>query len=341
MLDSEYSQNVEQDLAALSLEEKTNHQHLKSVLNDLQKPIDRIERNLQYLQDDLSEAKRIQILRWLSPLPYEQYHNQARRDVMAGTGNWFLNDDQLLAWRVSSSSSIMWLRGIAGSGKSKLMWVAFTLPQDALSLNAARSIFIEQQMNEFHEHRNPNPIYFYCARNPAEPERAKPDAILRSLLRQLSCLSPGEAILEPIRTMYKARERTAFAADALSLEESRDLIVALSQYRGLTTIIIDALDECEPVLRDDLLGALSIILQRSNGLIKILVSSRDERDIVCCLAGCLNLEIKATDNQEDIDRFVDSKVDKLIQEKKILYGNVPGDLRQRIKKVLCHKAQGM
>lgn len=84
-------------------------------------------------------------------------------------------------------------------------------------------------MNEFHEHRNPDPIYFYCARNPAEPERAKPDAILRSLLRQLSCPSPGEAILEPIRIMYEAREKTAFGVGALSLEESRDLIVRLSR----------------------------------------------------------------------------------------------------------------
>ena len=84
-------------------------------------PIDRIDQNLQDLGDGLSETERIKILHWLSPLPYEQYHNQARRDVMAGTGEWFVNEEQVLAWRASSSSSIMWLRGIAGSGKSKLM----------------------------------------------------------------------------------------------------------------------------------------------------------------------------------------------------------------------------
>lgn len=92
----------------------------------------------------------------------------------------------------------------------------------------------------------------------------------------------------------------------------------------MTTIVIDALDECEPLLRDDLLGALFDILQGSNGLIKIIVSSRDERDISCYLAGCLNLEIRATENQADIDHFVNSEVDKLIQAKKILYGKVQG-----------------
>ena len=121
LLDAEYLQGFEKDLAALSMEEKKSHQQLENVLSELRKPIDRIESNMQDLQDGLSDAKRIEIINWLSPLPYEQYHNQTRRDVMAGTGSWFLNDDRLLEWRGASSSSIIWLRGIAGSGKSKLM----------------------------------------------------------------------------------------------------------------------------------------------------------------------------------------------------------------------------
>ena len=196
-------------------------------------------------------------------------------------------------------------------------------------------------MAEFREGRNPSPIYFYCARNSAEPERARPDAILRSLVRQLSCLNSGEVILEPTRKMYEARERSGFAAGPLTLEESTALIISLSQHRRLTTIIVDALDECEPILRDDLLHAFSAILQRSNGLTKILVSSRDEMDIVCHLADCLNLEIKAIKNQADINYFVNSEVDRLIQNKKLLRGRVSKDFSQQIKEVLSEKAQGM
>ena len=114
LADAEYRQN-------LSSDEKDKHQRLEKVLNDLQMPIDRIEKDLQDLRDDLGDAKRIHILQWISPIPYEQHHNQAKKDLMAGTGLWFLNDDRLLGWRGSSASSIMWLRGIAGSGKSKLM----------------------------------------------------------------------------------------------------------------------------------------------------------------------------------------------------------------------------
>lgn len=108
-------------LADAELRQSFEEEYLKNVLSSLQMPIDRIERDLHDLRAHSGDAKRTQILQWISPIPYEQHHNQARRDLMTGTGRWFLNDDRLLGWRGSSASSIMWLRGIAGSGKSKLM----------------------------------------------------------------------------------------------------------------------------------------------------------------------------------------------------------------------------
>ena len=121
LADAQYRQIFEEELATLSSDADHKYQQLKNVLDNLQLPIDRIEKDVQDLRDDLGNTKRIQILQWISPIPYEQHHNQARKDLMASTGLWFLNDDRLLGWRGSSTSSIMWLRGIAGSGKSKLM----------------------------------------------------------------------------------------------------------------------------------------------------------------------------------------------------------------------------
>lgn len=185
------------------------------------------------------------------------------------------------------------------------------------------------------------PCYFYCARNAAEPERADPAAILRSLVRQMSCLSSDGAILDPVQKVYKTRERDGFAAGPLTITEGKALIIEMSQFRPLSTIVIDALDECDPGLRSELFDTLTEVLQTSNGLVKILVSSRNERDITCELAGCLNLQIEAKDNQADIGQFVNHEVDHLIQKKRLLYGNVPDDLRHMIKQVLCEKAGGM
>ena len=196
-------------------------------------------------------------------------------------------------------------------------------------------------MAEFRAGTNPMPCYFYCARNITEPERADPAVILRSLVRQMSCLQNEGVILDPVSIVYEARRKDGFAAGPLTLKESTALIIELSQFRPLTTIVIDALDECNPELRGELFDALTEILQDSNGLVKILVSSRNERDIICKSADCLNLEIEAKNNHADIVHFVNHEVDDLIWKKRLLCGNVPDELRQMIKQVLCEKAGGM
>ena len=201
-------------------------------------------------------------------------------------------------------------------------------------------MFVEQQITEFRNGKNPMPCYFYCTRNGAEQERAKPAEILRSLVRQLSCL-PNGVIMDPAKRIYEDRKKNSFAAGPLTIQESTSLIIELSHFHQLTSIVIDALDECDPALRSELFDALTKILRDSKGLVKILVSSRNERDIICELSGCLNLEIEARKNQVDITHFVNYKVDDLIRKKRLLYGNVPDDLRQMIKQVLCVKARGM
>ena len=132
-----------------------------------------------------------------------------------------------------------------------------------------------------------------------------------------------------------------FAASPLTLEENTALAIELSQYWPLTTIIIDLLDECDPQRRHELLEFLSALLHEFKSLIKVLVSSREDRDIVCYLAGCINLELEAINNREDISQFVDHEVDNLIAKKRLLLGNVPEDLRQKIKATLCSQAHGI
>ena len=204
-----------------------------------------------------------------------------------------------------------------------------------------RSIFVEERLHEAERESKPCPIYFYCTRNTAERERATPDTILGSLIRQLACSITDETILEPVREIYRSREKNGFAAGPLTLDESIALIIELSQDRPLTTIIIDALDECDFSSRGNLLDALSRILQESCNLVKILVSSRDDGDIACHLSNCLNLQIEASQNQEDIESYVNFELEALINRKKLLRGSVPQVLKQTIASYLREKAKGM
>ena len=200
---------------------------------------------------------------------------------------------------------------------------------------------MEMQLHDANRERNPRPIYFYCTRNPAERERANPDAILRSLVRQLACSASDGTILEPVKELYRSREQDGFAAGPLTLNESTALIIELSQDRPLTTIIVDALDECDLSSRGDLLEALSKILQDSRSLVKLLVSSRADADIVCHFSDCPNLQLEASQNQEDIDYYVKSEVEDLIKRKKLLRGNVSENLKRTIQSVLSEQAKGM
>ena len=270
----------------LLLKEGSNHQRLVSLLQDMKRPINRMDKALEDFRDSLDASKRAKILHWLSSTPYIEHHTQARKDILAGTGQWFLTNERVLEWQKSSNSSIMWLHGPPGFRESKLVSVCIAshrLQRTPSLLTAKRAILIEKYLGEFRDRKNPNPVYFYCTRNPAEPERGSPEGVLRSLVKQLSCLQSGGTVLDPVRTVYEARKQDDFAAGALNEKECTDLIIKLCQCRPLTTIIIDALDECESTRRHELFDAMSTILQRSKSLIKVLVASRDDRDITLFL----------------------------------------------------------
>jgi len=66
-------------------------------------------------------SKRKDILLWMSPEPYMQHHEQTKEGVLSGTGQWLLSDPLFEKWKKESASSILWLHGIPGSGKSKLV----------------------------------------------------------------------------------------------------------------------------------------------------------------------------------------------------------------------------
>jgi hypothetical protein len=184
--------------------------------------------------------------------------------------------------------------------------------------DSVRSIVIEDAMQAFYAGQSPPPAFFYCSRNTAEPARSNPEAIIASIVRQLSSLQPGFPLLPPVVASYKKREAEGFASGLLRIDESRALIIQLVEHYPLTTVVIDALDECDPEKRADLLETLEAILQESSRLVKIFVSSRDDQDIVCHLQDYPNLELASDRNMNDIVSFVRAETQDLIRRRKLL-----------------------
>ena len=192
----------------------------------------------------------------------------------------------------------------------------------------------------------PIPVaYCYCSRNPAEPARADPNEILRSILKQLSSTKATSPIRAPLVEAYRKQkdeaEEDGQSPSALTTGECIELILALLE-EAPAYILIDALDETVTGRRrSELLQALNRIIQDSFNLVKIFVSSRDDHGIVSHLETSPNVFIRATDNHKDIERFIECELDRALKTGELLWGSISTDLRCQITESLTHGAQGM
>ncbi|KAK1846472.1 ankyrin repeat-containing protein [Colletotrichum chrysophilum] len=256
---------------------------LQQILKELAEPISRVSSGIEAIQDGLHRTERLQILKAISNIPYRLHHKTARNDRLKGSGQWLLKKRAFRMWRAESSSSVLWLHGIPGSGKTKL----------------ASLVIDELEQSE-------TVAFFYCMRNPAEPQRGQASKVLASLVRQLSIVGSSSIILPPVVAKYdEALSGFAEFHDvAWSLDECQEVFLELMEYHPSVTVIIDALDEINQEDRQGLLDSLSRLLDESPNLLKIFLSSRDNHDISLRLTGSPNIYIEADDNDDDVTAFM-------------------------------------
>ncbi|KAH8684848.1 hypothetical protein BGZ60DRAFT_524047 [Tricladium varicosporioides] len=299
---------------------------LRGALVEIHEPIIRMANQISIIDDKLNEEERLKIFEWLSCTEYTSHHRSKVKNLLPGSGQWLLHKPEFIEWLGSSSSSILWLHGIPGSGKSML--VAHVI--EFLRRHSSRQV-------------NPAPVaYYYCARSANEPERADPEELLRSILEQLASSDLDSPIRLEVVSCYKRKKRDSRGRkpEKLTLEETVELILELVA-NDPAVIVLDGLDECNPKRRLDLLDSLRRILREADNIVKVFVSSRDDHDLVHYLSRTPNLYIKANDNMEDIRNYVKSRVDEAILKERILCGVVLDDLRLLINKTLISKAKGM
>lgn len=163
-------------------------------------------------------------------------------------------------------------------------------------------------------------------------------------MKQLSCSKATLPVRQPVARLFEKRkddaEDTGDEPAKLTGTECEKLILSLLEQNP-ATIIIDALDECDPKRRYELFRALDNIIQKSPSLVKVFVSSREDSDIVCRLERSPNILIDAMDNGHDIERFVHTELDKAVSEKRLLGGIVSERLYTKIVEKLIRGAQGM
>jgi len=265
-----------------------------------------------------SRSRRSKILEWISTTPYTSHHKRISDGRLEGTCEWIFENAEYCAWRTSGVSMLLLLRGIPGAGKT---------------YTASRVI------DYFRSNPTPGGLaYFYC--NRAEENRRDPESILSTLVQQLAQTSEAE-LLKPVVDVYHDREKKGQISARLSITESQDLLVQFTDLYPQTTICIDALDEIDHQIRIVFLKTLRHVMERSKNLVKIFATTRMDPDILLQFEKFPRIELQPDDNIADISEFVEKTVQNVIDDKQLLYGNVPDDLKGQICDTLCKRAKGM
>ncbi|KAK6082585.1 hypothetical protein SCUP515_02340 [Seiridium cupressi] len=297
------------------------------------KDVDGIIRNLNNFRNDMSAAlaidqttlflddEQIKILEWISPIPYGKHHNTITDARTKDTCEWILQHEKFQGWENAESSVVLWLQGsrltsAAGAGKTFLTSSVIDHFQSLLEKRPEEEGF----------------AFFYCNRN--EEIRRKPLEILQCLVRQLSSAAgQAEEMRKSLYDFCIAKKRMG---SGLSLQHCREQLLESVNLYAKTTLVLDALDECDPDTRAELTKTVEILLSQSRRPLRIFISSRPDRDIKAQFSLRPNIEIQAEHNEKDIERFVNEEI---IKHGGWQYMSSP--LRKEIVTTLLSRSDGM
>lgn len=259
--------------------------------------------------------EKVDILEWISSVPYGKHHASIKDVRVRGTCEWLLQHDNFADWTNANSSVIMWLYGSPGAGKTFLA-----------------SKVIDEIESHLDPASNQGFAFFYCNRN--EADRREPLSVLRSYVRQLS--SPAgnsERIQGTVRDLYRDMR---LKGSEFGLELCKEQILESVNLYDRTTLVLDALDECDRESRSHLMDMVERLLHESTKPVQIFISSRPDGDIRTRFENKPNIEIQAELNQGDIQQFVQSEIVKHPRWK-----DMPSSLRDNIIKVLQERSDVM
>lgn len=293
---------------------------LQRILMSLAAPVLQVESHVSELYEKMESAERAQVLMWISPIPHEKAHLNARHNRTQDTGKWLLNHSLYLQWKESSTSGILWLHGMPGTGKSKLV----------------SSVVDDLRSTVRHATNNGALAFFYCNRN--QNELRDPASVFPSFVRQLSIIPNSNLVQKSIVQLYKEKQQDGFSSGTMELEESIEVLSNLTRLIPRTTLVIDALDECYPESRGSLVNILHDLMSKSPNPLKVFISSRPDRDLDYRFKGGPNLEIRATDNRSDIEAFID---DRIANSEPLWQGKIGTATKALVRNRLVEKSGGM
>jgi hypothetical protein len=248
--------------------------------------------------DKHQEAKKHEIIKWLSPTDPRTNQEAARKKHEDQTGKWFTGSSHYTTW-LEHPNSFLWLHGIPGCGKT-ILWYMSPLFQFFTGTHTFHSSEIIEETIAYCQVRDDHHLaYFFFSFR--ETEKQKASNLPRSILAQL--LQQAVTIPETVLTFHNEYQHGKPSERGVM-----DAIQALLTGPQVL-IIIDALDECPNT--DEERAELCNILQKMHSWgyerLHLLVASRKEVDLTKALRPIITqppLGVQGAVVKADIRKFV-------------------------------------
>lgn len=235
-------------------------------------------------------------MRKLKPVIYDATNrteclNGTRTDLIQTITEWALDP--------ASIQNILWLYGLAGSGKS------------ALSTTIANHLRGEARLGAF----------IFCDRD--DVDRSDPSKVIKTLAYQLSSFDAGvraamSTVLRKLPDIHSSPIRSQFLHLLVNTLTSHGVIDSSSPI----IVVLDAMDECgNPDSRETLLEVLAEMWGQLPSSVRLFITSRNENDIRAAFEDqehvhVLELMTDTLSNSGDISAYLRSRLSRVRQKSK-------------------------
>lgn len=271
---------------------------IESRVNAVHKDNKAIKVGLDALQHDQDRQRYYQVMDWISSANFPAQQSDLISRMQKDTGQWFLNSPEFTKW-VDGASQTLFCPGIPGAGKT--MMAAITVDHLQKTVQA----------------HDVGVTYIYCNYKARGDQTAL--SLLAAILKEL--VQDRPSIVTPLFTLY---DKHVVRKTRPLLDEIIGALQSMLANYSRVYVVVDALDECAHSDRNELLGRLRSLQNKT--YLHLMATSRDISDVVERFDGMPKLEVRALD--ADIKRYVigqtnrlprciqrDGELQRLVQEK--------------------------
>lgn len=175
--------------------------------------------------------------------------------------------------------------------------------------------------------------YFYCSRS--DTARRDPKSVYQSYIRQLAQLNHyPTGMHKSISDLYRKAKKEQ---RELSITECKAALSELLKSYPRTTLVLDALDECEVGARKEIVLVLHSLATDAERPVKVYIASRREPDIERSLGSESLIEIGTSDNKGDIEKYIEQEMTRFDEE----WESVSQGVREEVKRTITDQSDGM